>query len=177
MKIQFLIKSLALKGGGAEKVFTIISNYFFNKGYDIEIVTFDKLDSSTFYFVEKKIKYHYLNAGDVSKNTNFFISIKRIFSLRNHFKKTKPDIIISFLSSTFVFASLANIGLKSILIASEHIVYTHYTKFFWQKFFILYTSFFINKFTVVSSQAKRTYPFFLRKKMIVPLKLRAKSEP
>lgn len=93
MKITFLIETLS--GGGAERMTSVLANSFYNYGYDVNIIIFNK--SSNEYLVYDKIKKHYLNS---KKSSCIFLRvIRRIHEINKLIREIDSDVIIS-LSAT-----------------------------------------------------------------------------
>ena len=98
MKVSFYISGL--KGGGAERVLSVIANSI-AEIHDVEIVTLYSTESD--YFISPKIKLHNLSSPPSALKTTFISKIKnyicRIKLTSDYFKKTKPNVIISFMDS------------------------------------------------------------------------------
>jgi glycosyltransferase involved in cell wall biosynthesis len=117
LKIAFVIKTLSLPGGGAERVLADVSAELARRGYYVEIVTFDS--GQSFYHFE--VPVHSLNVGRGSGPANI---ISRTMTIRRWVKMNKPDAVIAFMHSAYVPCAFA--FMPAPLIASEHIVYSHY---------------------------------------------------
>jgi len=115
-KIDFII--VALSGGGAERVLTILANNFADRGYEVSVLTFNESSQGDdAYVLDPKIERIKLHDGKYSNH-----KIRSLNSLVSYYKdKTKrPDVIISFVCFTNLIAILAArfYGIK--IIASEH---------------------------------------------------------
>ena len=119
LKIAFVIKTLSLPGGGAERVLADVSAELARRGYAVEIVTFDS--GEPFYRFEVPI--HSLNIGRGSGPADV---ISRTINIRRWVRRNKPDAVIAFMHSAYVPCAFA--FMQSPLIASEHIVYSHYRR-------------------------------------------------
>ena len=86
MKILLCISTL--KSGGAEKNISFLGNYL-AKNHEVTILTFDKLNSNSFYKIDRRIKVVNLNL--LKKTENFFFKFifffKRIKIIRQFIKK------------------------------------------------------------------------------------------
>lgn len=167
MKLVFAIKSLNLAGGGAEKVFCAVCSELVKRGHELVVVTFDKVGGSSFYPLDPKIKRIDLAIGDVRSKTSLFSFILGIFRLRHSISLQAPDVVVGFMHSMFVPLALALIGIKTPVIASEHMVARYYRSHPLQYAFMLSISFLFSKITVISEKISRSYFKILRKKMIV----------
>ncbi len=114
MKILFVINTLS--SGGAERVLSELANYFADVyNYDTYILTISKYED--FYEISKNIKLIKLNI----ENNKYSIinSFERVSKLVKSINKIKPDIIISFMTSTNIESIIASKLLKIPIIISE----------------------------------------------------------
>ena len=111
MKILFVIA--ALRNGGAERVLNVLANEL-SRDNEITIALLEE-DLGLYKFSEK-INIINLNVT----GSGVALKFKKIFALRTLFKEQKADLIMSFIDWTNVACVLANAGLKSKLIATEH---------------------------------------------------------
>lgn len=109
-KIALYIPSM--QGGGAEKVFVTLANYFVSIGYKVDLLLtlkigpyLEKLDS--------RINIYELS----SKKTSF-----DLFRLVNYLKNNTPDVLLSALTHTNIIAMMANVlaGNTCPVYISEH---------------------------------------------------------
>lgn len=125
MRVTFVISSLS--SGGAERVMSIMANYWAEKGQEITIITLDSL-ASDFYELHPNIKRIVL--GLMRESENLWASIKnnvvRLLSLRRAIKTSKPEVVISFVEKTNILTLLATRGLGLKIIISERIDPAHY---------------------------------------------------
>ncbi len=116
MKIDFLVNSLA--PGGAERVLSLLANYFDEQGQDVAIITFNDNDV---WKINKTIKRVKLHDGRI-KNQMIRSTIALI---KQYYKKSnRPDVLISFMTRTNLIGILVArlYGIK--IIASEHTNHT-----------------------------------------------------
>lgn len=167
MKIFFAIKNLSSSVGGAERVLCEIASVLVNRGHQITIITFDPKGSDSFYYLDSKIRRIYLSIGDSSSRAKPFESFLRLRALKKVILKEKPCVVIGFMHSIYILLAFALIGVPIPLIASEHIVIDHYRKKPFQFILLIFSSFLVNQFTVLSSSIKRKYPDWIQRKMTV----------
>ncbi|MBL7817963.1 MAG: glycosyltransferase family 4 protein [Saprospiraceae bacterium] len=131
-KILFYISTL--KNGGAERVLTLMANYWVEKGHDVTITYV--IDEEIGFTLDKRIR---LIPQETYKESKHFIeglvaNVKRIFRLRHIIKQTQPDVVISFTTMCNIVAYFSKIGLKTPLIISERTNPLAYPlNFVWQK--------------------------------------------
>jgi glycosyltransferase involved in cell wall biosynthesis len=136
MRITFIISSLS--HGGAERVMSIMANYWAAKGWKITLLTFDDGKTPPFYDLEPSIKHIPLGiAGDSLvpftwgkmliqnkilksfKLTGLFNSMRRIQVLRSAISKSNPDAVISFIETTNILTIIAARSLNIPIVVSE----------------------------------------------------------
>jgi len=117
MKIVFLTSSLNM--GGAERVATILSNAWSERGIEVTLITTFSQANHCFYEVSPAVELIYLSSLVQAGKKSLFNYCKRLFVLRRLIQQKKPDVIISFLSNVNVAAILASRFLKIPVICSE----------------------------------------------------------
>jgi GalNAc-alpha-(1->4)-GalNAc-alpha-(1->3)-diNAcBac-PP-undecaprenol alpha-1,4-N-acetyl-D-galactosaminyltransferase len=121
MKLTLISSSLEV--GGAERVMSIIANYWAAKGWQITILTFDDGSEPPFYNLNKRIDYRPLG---IENREGYQISalkdnFRRIKILKQAIVASRPDVVISFVNTTNMMTLLACWGLKVPTIVSEHV--------------------------------------------------------
>jgi GalNAc-alpha-(1->4)-GalNAc-alpha-(1->3)-diNAcBac-PP-undecaprenol alpha-1,4-N-acetyl-D-galactosaminyltransferase len=123
MKLTLISSSLNV--GGAERVMSIVSNYWAAKGWQITILTFDDGAEPPFYDLDRRIDLRPL--GIRSQNgfkfsvSSVTYNLRRIQVLKQTIIASKPDLVISFVNTTNIMTLLACQGLKVKTIVSEHV--------------------------------------------------------
>ena len=121
MKITLISSSLDV--GGAERVMSIIANYWAARGWQITILTFDDGSQSPFYDLDKRIDRRSLG---LKNRSGYGISVLRhnlhqIQLLKQAIVASHPDLVISFVNTTNIMTLLAGWSLKVPTIVSEHV--------------------------------------------------------
>lgn len=99
--------------GGAERVISILANYYALQGYKVDIIVL--LANKVEYELDEKV-----NIVDLSSNKNRVISILSwLREIRNYIKKEKPYKIISFIGRINLLVLCACLGLKVDIYCSE----------------------------------------------------------
>ena len=167
MKCVFAIKSLAIAGGGAERVFVEVVNGLTARKHKVIALSYDKPNATAFYPLEPQVEWIRLGIGNTRQPTNALETTKRILSLRRTIAGLKPHIVVGFMHSVFIPLGLAMLGLGTPMIASEHIVPAHYARRPLQRFLLRLTPLYARRITVVSRQVMQEYPPGLRANMVV----------
>ncbi len=121
MKVTLVIYGLS--GGGAERVMSIVANYWVELGWDVTLIMLVAPTKPSFYKLDPRIKVKPL---DIAKNSTSPIDAignvwQRVKILRQEIIADRPDVVISFMSAVNVYAILACWGLNIPTIVSEHI--------------------------------------------------------
>ncbi|HEX4946860.1 MAG TPA: glycosyltransferase family 4 protein [Blastocatellia bacterium] len=119
MKITCVIPSIAY--GGAEKILTLMANYWSIKGKKVTIITFEVAGTETFYNLSREVTLLQLGLFSDSKSliAGGINNLRRTIKLRRAIKTTKPDVIVSFLLRTNIRVLLATLGLRTPVIVSD----------------------------------------------------------
>lgn len=117
--VAFVISTLGM--GGAERVLSIMTNYWIAKGWKVSIITFDDGSENPFYQLDSRTNLFPLN---VIKNSKNLISrleeiFQRLLKLREALLKIQPNFIISFIDVTNIFTLIASRGIHIPIIISE----------------------------------------------------------
>ena len=121
MKIAFIISSLG--SGGAERVLSLMANYWAQKNYSIRVITLD--NSNPFYLLEDGIKLEQLSLleNSVSVFSAIANNIIRIKIIRKKLLEIDPDIVISFMTETNILSTIACRIINKPIIIAERINY------------------------------------------------------
>lgn len=112
MKIVFVLPDMP--GGGSERVVAMLANEYVKLGYEVAILLF--AGNKTAYELDKRVEV--VITGEESSG-NPVIRMKRLFNMRNYYKKNKNCYIFSFCVMGTVFSVLAAWGIPHRLLVSE----------------------------------------------------------
>lgn len=119
MKIAMGISSLG--EGGAERVITIMANYWAGKGEDVTVITLASEEKDVYHLDERVWRAAYdleINSRgiwDALKN-----NLLRVLRLRGTLRSRRPDVVIGFSEHMSVMMLLATLGLSIPVIVFEH---------------------------------------------------------
>ena len=119
MRLTLIISSLSC--GGAERVMSIMANYWVAKGWKITLLVIYGHEVTPFYSLDSRVIYIPLviAANSANKVIGLWNNLWRIQILRNAIIKSKPDVTISFLDITNIIVLLATRGLNIPVVVSE----------------------------------------------------------
>jgi glycosyltransferase involved in cell wall biosynthesis len=111
----------SLGAGGAERVMTIMANYWADKGWPVSLLTLDDGRHPPFYKLCESVALRPLGIAGVSENgwQGAVNNFRRVRVLRLAIQATSPEIVISFMSETNVLTLLATVGLGLPVIVRE----------------------------------------------------------
>ena len=113
-KLAFVVTSMGR--GGAERVVSILSNYYANIGWDVTIIML--WHNKVGYALDEKIKI--LNLSDDKKSFKKQLGTV-LFKLIKQLKEIKPDVVVSFIAENCPVADIACKLAKVRHITSERI--------------------------------------------------------
>ncbi len=158
MKVTLVI--YALGAGGAERVMTIMANYWAARGWTVTLITLVDRHQPPFYQLDPQIRLKQLNVAGNSTNLleSFQASWQRIKALRTAIIASQPDVIISFMNTVNVLVLLAGWKLNIPTIVSEHIYpgFTDANKI-WQ-LLMKWTYRYADRVTLLTQNALPFYP-------------------
>ena len=129
MKIAFIISSLG--SGGAERVLSLMANYWAQKNYSIIVITLD--NSAPFYLLEDGIKLEQLSLlkNSVSVFSALANNITRIKIIKNKLIEIDPDIVISFMTETNIISTIGCRMINKPIIIAERTNYNLLKSWVW----------------------------------------------
>ena len=119
MRLTLVIHSLS--SGGAERVMSIMANYWAVKGWNITLLTLVDSTIPPFYALDSRVIH--ISLGIASNSLNPIIGVwknlLRIQILSHAISASKPDAVISFLDTTNILTLLATRTLNIPVVVSE----------------------------------------------------------
>lgn len=113
--------------GGAERVMAMMASYWVAQGHDITLVTLSP-ESDDWFELDRRVHRVGLDLLSVSTGIGqaIYHNVRRIIRLRQQFRRSQPNIVISFLDTTNILTLLASLGLGIPIIVSERINPEHH---------------------------------------------------
>lgn len=167
MRLLFAIKTLALPGGGTERVLADLTSGLAQRGHAMTVLSFDRPGVEPFYAFDRKVRRVTLGIGDVGRGTRASEGVRRVFGLRRLAREVRPDVAVGFMHSAYIPLGIALVGTGVPVIASEHIAYDHYRTRPLQAALLRLTPSLTRATTVISPAIRDGFPRALRRRMVV----------
>ena len=121
MRITLVISSL--RGGGAERVMSIMANHWADRGWKVTLLTYDAGEEAPAYDLSEAVDHCHLGIERSSHRVIEVvrINLKRLPVLRRAIRESAPDAVVSFLDGVNVSTILATVGLDIPVVVSERI--------------------------------------------------------
>lgn len=123
MAVRIMLVGSSLQSGGAERVLTIMANYWSAQGAEVYVRTLYRNAGEPDYRLADEVSYRDLKA--FGRSGGFFKSVSDnaagLMRLRREAAAIKPDVVIAFLEWVNAVTILALLGGKIPVIATEHI--------------------------------------------------------
>ena len=167
MKLLFVIKSVALPGGGTERVLADLANGLTARGHAVTVTSFDWPEDPPFYSFDAAVRRRSLAIGDVRRGTRPREVLRRVGALRRLLGAERPDVAVGFMHSAYIPLGLAALGTGTPVVASEHIAYQHYRTRRAEAALLRLTPALSRVITTISPAIREGFPRRLRRRMVV----------
>ena len=109
-----LFVSSSLDGGGAERALSTLANEFYDMKYDVEFIA---LHSKVVkYKLKDGIELKFINYKGANK---IALVLSKLILLRQEIRKSRSDVIVTFMYETSMYVLIASLGLRKKVIISE----------------------------------------------------------
>jgi GalNAc-alpha-(1->4)-GalNAc-alpha-(1->3)-diNAcBac-PP-undecaprenol alpha-1,4-N-acetyl-D-galactosaminyltransferase len=150
------------KVGGTERVATTLASEWARNGNRVTLIETSNESGPGFFSLEESVRSVRLGLGGESTGivNAIYKNIIRIGRLRTELRKSRPDIVVSFLTEQNVTTILSAIGLKSGLLVSERTdPYSARKSFIWR--LARWTTYrYADRVVVLNERAKRFFKRF-----------------
>ena len=118
-KILFACRNFNNMAGGIERMASIMMNEMVKRGHEVILLTWDPINSNSYYALNPEIIWHKLNLGSSDLKASWVLRCKRQLKIRKIVRQEKPSVMIGFQVGTFLSLRLATIGLNISIVAAE----------------------------------------------------------
>ena len=168
-KILFACRNFNNMAGGIERMATIIMNEMVRRGHKVILLTWDPINSNSYYKLNPEIIWHKLDLGPPDSKASWSLRYKRQITIRKIVKEEKPSVMIGFQVGTFLALRLASIGLRIRSIAAERNspdLFNFIKKGKINRFLASLALLLSNVITIQLDSYKKKYPLFLRSRIL-----------
>lgn len=125
MRMMLVIHSLTR--GGAERVMSVISNYWAEAGHEVSLVVIENYNNDD-YFLRPGVTRLALDLGQRSHNPilGLWNNLQRLRRLRAAARRLRPQVVMSFMTHTNLLVLLAFLGINIPVIVSERVDPAHW---------------------------------------------------
>lgn len=119
MDIAFVIPSLG--PGGAERVASLLCNFWTKQGHTVTLITFEKSEAEPFYLLHHAIAVRQIGAPSSASRLagKLLTNARRVSRLRSILRTCDPDIVVAFTTDASVVALCAARALAIPVVISE----------------------------------------------------------
>jgi glycosyltransferase involved in cell wall biosynthesis len=167
MRLLFAIRALGNVGGGAERVLVDVVNGLTRRGHSLGIVTFDPPERPSYYMLDGRVEHLRIPIGDPARTSTAGETLRRIAPLRACVRGWEPEVAVGFMHSMFLPLGFALVGSGIPLVASDHMVATHYLSHPMERALLRATPMLTRATTVMSPSIRDDFPRRLRRRMVV----------
>lgn len=167
MNVLFVIKTLALPGGGAERILSVISRAIADRGHDVTVLTLDGSPAEDFYPFSENVGRLHLGIRETPGRSRPLDLARRVGGLRRILRESSPHVGVGFMHSAYVPLALAAAGTGIPVIASERTSYPHYRSRWIEWQMVRLALPFMKQITVNSEGVRRGYPEAAARHMLV----------
>ncbi len=115
--ILFLVSSM--QAGGAERVASLLSNYWADNGHEVTLIATFSKRSECLYSLRHEVRVQYLADHVRPSRLSALARARRLIVLRRIIRDVKPDVVVAFLTHVNVAALMATIGIAVPVVVSE----------------------------------------------------------
>lgn len=118
MRIMIVISSL--RGGGAERASSTLSRVWSDSGHSVHMTTLS-LPDSDFYKLDPRVTRGALGLEQLSPTFLHVLinSVRRTIAIRREIRAFTPDVIVGFMPSANILASIAALGMRAKVVGCE----------------------------------------------------------
>lgn len=165
-RLLFVIKHMALEGGGAERVLAAVASELAGRGHDVTVASFEQPGSEDFYPMAPEVRRVQLGLLEHEGGQSPRVFASAAWRLRNLLGEQRPEVAIGFMYSAYVPLGLAALG-RVPVIASEHTVSSYYGGMGLRRLVLPLGIALGDAATIPSESAKQTFSRHLARRMTV----------
>jgi len=169
MKLMFSARAVDNVAGGVERMIITVMNALVERGHDVDFLTWDPKEATTFYLLDARVKWHRMNIGDPTQRASLNILRNRMIAVRSLLRTRKPQAIIAFQDGPYKALRLFSAGMGIPVIAAERNAPTRFdhTRAGNRRRLLTFNSFrFAHTVTIQCEGYRTLYPRYLHNKIV-----------
>ena len=162
MKLLFWIPALGGRGGGAERVLSIVASGLAQRGHDVAVASADRPATPSFYEFDPAVR-----RACLGKRPGASWHPAALSRLRGELALNRPDVAIGFMFAGYATLAAAAAGTGVTVVASEHTAFDHYRRRDVQSGLLRSIARRFSAFAVPSERVRLGYPQAIADRMTV----------
>jgi glycosyltransferase involved in cell wall biosynthesis len=162
MNILFWIPTLGGRGGGAERVLSIVASGLARRGHDVIVASADRPGTPSFYEFDAAVRRACLGTRPGAS-----WHPTALLRLRAEIMRDRPDVAIGFMFAGYATLTTAAAGTGVPVVASEHTAFDHYRHRSVQARLLRSIPRCFSAFTIPSDRVRLGYPPSVADRMTV----------
>ena len=162
MRLLFWIPALGGRGGGAERVLSIVASGLAQSGHDVLVASADALEAPSFYTFDPAVKRVRLGSRPGAS-----WHPAALLKLRSRLRSFRPDAAIGFMFAGYATLAVAASGTSVPIVAGEHTAYDHYRGRVLQARLLGRLATYFTAITIPSERVRTGYPKSIADRMTV----------
>lgn len=123
MKLLFWIPAIGGRGGGAERVLSIVASGLAQRGHDVVVASADRPGTPSFYAFDAAVR-----RACVGEKAGASWHPAALARLRGELVRNRPHVAIGFMFAGYATLAAAAAGTGVPVVASEHTAFDHYRR-------------------------------------------------
>ncbi|PKR54589.1 glycosyltransferase family 4 protein [Thalassospira marina] len=169
MRLLFSARAVNNVAGGVERMIITVMNALVERGHDVDFLTWDQKDATTFYPLDARVKWHRMNIGDPTQRATLSILRNRMTAVRSMLRTRKPEVIVAFQDGPYKALRLFSVGTGIPVIVAERNAPTRFnhTRAGARRRLLTFNSFRLaHTITIQCEGYRKLYPPYLHKKIL-----------
>ena len=162
MKLLFWIPALGGRGGGAERVLSIVASGLARRRHDVVVASADRPGTPSFYAFDPAVRQACLG-----ERPGASWHPAALWRLRRELVRSRPEIAVGFMFAGYATLAAAATGTGVPVIASEHTAFDHYRQRTVQSRLLRSTAHRFAAITIPSERVRLGYPQVVSDRMTV----------
>ncbi|MEO7217058.1 MAG: glycosyltransferase family 4 protein [Gemmatimonadaceae bacterium] len=165
----------SLGAGGAERVLTVMANWWVAEGHHVTILTLQ--ETTSFFPLDSRVHVTSVATVPAHSRSGFVAAVRRVFRLRSTVLECRSDVVLSFIDIANVHAILATVGCGIPVIVSERTDPNHHRLGLVWSVLRRMTYPMATRVVVQSEEVSRAFAYIANRVTVIPNPIAAVSPP